>query len=111
MTIDNKGLARIKFSEQLNIPNITNMNSSVLDVSIISQSSPKYLTFTWYVAKFDNYGFDIQLVFDHPLYVSCYGKKRFDKLQVISNLNEFFISKQTLTSIEPSHQIESEIPP
>lgn len=111
MTVDMKGLVSIKFSEPLNIPNITNMNSTVLDVTIIPSGSSKYLQFVWNVTRFDNNGFDIQLVFEKPLYVSANGRNYYDKVSVLCKINEFFTSKQSFVTIVPDTEIVSDIPP
>ena len=114
ITVDNKGFARIKFSEAMNIPNITNMDSTVLDVVLIPSSNSRsgdFLKFTWNVTAFDRNELTIYLNFSFPLHISANGKDYFDQISVVCKNNAFFVSNKTLAAIVPETYLIGLVPP
>ena len=115
--INQVGLVNVKFSEKIQTPDqiqndINNQTLGILHVTVLpykGNDRVDKLNLTWDCVSFTEDGFDLQLSFADPLYVSHGGH---DYLQIKVLDNTYFKRKAFLreTNIKANYIMEKSIP-
>jgi hypothetical protein len=110
MWVSNRGLMKIYFSEKITATNDT-INATVLDIQLIQggNQNKTYFAFSWNVTSFQSTQLEIQLIFEHPMYISSEGPRRADQINVTCINLEFFRSNKTNMTIRNS--VQTTLPP
>ena len=111
--IDNYGLVRVEFSNEIKIPVYTEFDDTDLNIKVIPSGLVEIdkLTLTWEVQSFESKFMMIQIFFDNPLFISSNGKNDREKLLIQCKDPSEFVSVSDESKMDLYHSLETDLPP